>query len=342
MLADRRMTLAMAAVAASAASNESLSSENSVPSPTEDVTTSVANKVNSLTEEVITSGANKVTSDSADIFENSVSSTKVTETDSISKSTISSEVEDNKPSNIIKPTTTQDSDLEPVMYFAGCMSHLTPRIVNGVKKVFEKAGQPYVFLDEEGGICCGRPLMLAGKDKAAKEVIEANRRLIFYSSCKTLVLSCPICLKVFKEEYNLQGIEILHYTEYMDRLVQKGKLKLTKAEGSFVYHDPCELGRGCGIYDEPRRLVSGIGELKKASMERAESVCCGGSLGSLTLDYQDRGQITKGSLDVLLANKPDKIVTACPLCFKTFCDKSPVPVVDIADLVAENSEVADS
>ena len=35
-----------------------------------------------------------------------------------------------------------------------------------------------------------------------------------------------------------------------------------------VYHDPCELGRGCGIYDEPRNVLSGIGELKKAQKER--------------------------------------------------------------------------
>ena len=224
-----------------------------------------------------------------------------------------------------------------VMYFAGCMSHLTPRIIKAVLKVFREAGEDFVFADENGGLCCGRPLLLAGKDRAAKTVIEANRKMIMESGCSTLVLSCPICLKVFKEEYKLQGIEVLHYTEYMNRLVAQGRLTLMKGEGSYVYHDPCELGRGCGIYDAPRRLVGSVGELRKAEKEGDESVCCGGSLGSLTLSYEDRKKITAGALDNLLANHPDRIVTACPLCLKTFSDaSSDVPVVDIAELVADS------
>ncbi|MBQ6087416.1 MAG: (Fe-S)-binding protein [Bacteroidales bacterium] len=222
-----------------------------------------------------------------------------------------------------------------VMYFAGCMSHLTPRIIKAVLEVFRKAGEEFVFADEDGGICCGRPLMLAGKDRAAREVIEANRKMILESGCTTLVLSCPICLKVFREEYNLDGIEILHYTEYMDRLASRGRIIIDRKAVSYVYHDPCELGRGCGIYDAPRRLVEASGELRKAGKEGDESVCCGGSLGSLTLNYEDRGKITAGALENLLANNPDRIVTACPLCLKTFSDATPgVPVVDIAELVA--------
>ena len=227
-----------------------------------------------------------------------------------------------------------------VMYFAGCMSHLTPRIVKAVLEVFRKAGEDFVFADEDGGLCCGRPLLLAGKDRAAKAVIEANRKMIMDSGCGTLVLSCPICLKVFKEEYGLQGIEVLHYTEYMDRLVTQGRITLRKGEGSYVYHDPCELGRGCGIYEAPRRLVSSVGELRKAEKEGDESVCCGGSLGSLTLSYEDRLRITSGALDNLLVNHPDRIVTACPLCLKTFSDASSyVPVVDIAELVASSAGI---
>jgi hypothetical protein len=31
-----------------------------------------------------------------------------------------------------------------------------------MKKIFENTGVNYWFMDEEGGICCGRPMMLAG------------------------------------------------------------------------------------------------------------------------------------------------------------------------------------
>lgn len=223
-----------------------------------------------------------------------------------------------------------------VMYFAGCMSHLTPRITKAVEKVFAASGVGYVFADRDGGFCCGRPLMLAGKKKSAEELMQANKKLIIESGCKTMVLSCPICYKIFVENYALEGVRILHYTQFIDELVARGRLSLFKGKESYVYHDPCELGRGSGVYEEPRRVLRSIGELRPASSEGDESVCCGGSLGSLTLDHKDRRKITEGSIASLLSGKPDRIVTACPLCLKTFSEHSPVPVKDFAESVCEN------
>lgn len=223
-----------------------------------------------------------------------------------------------------------------VMYFAGCMTHLTPRIIKSVEKVFKSAGVNYIFADRDGGICCGRPLMLAGKTNAAYETISANRRMILSSGCRTLVLSCPICYKIFKDEYALEGVEVLHYTQFIKRLVDEGKLKLTAGDERIVYHDPCELGRGCGVYKEPREVLAQAGTLVKATKEGDESICCGGSLGSLTLDTRDRAKITESSVANLLANNPQTIVTACPLCLKTFSESVPetVKVQDFAELLS--------
>lgn len=225
-----------------------------------------------------------------------------------------------------------------VMYFAGCMTHLTPRIIKSVEKVFKSAGVNYIFADRDGGICCGRPLMLAGKTNAAYETISANRRMILGSGCRTLVLSCPICYKIFKDEYALDGIEVLHYTQFIKRLVDEGKLKLTAGDERIVYHDPCELGRGCGVYKEPREVLAQAGTLVKATKEGDESICCGGSLGSLTLDSRDRAKITESSVANLLANNPQTIVTACPLCLKTFSESVPetVKVQDFAETVSRH------
>ena len=223
-----------------------------------------------------------------------------------------------------------------VMYFAGCMTHLTPRIIKSVEKVFKSAGVNYTFADRDGGICCGRPLMLAGKTNAAYETISANRRMILESGCRTLVLSCPICYKIFKDEYALEGVEVLHYTQFIKRLVDEGKLKLTAGDERIVYHDPCELGRGCGVYKEPREVLAQAGTLVKAAKEGDESICCGGSLGSLTLDSRDRAKITESSVGNLLVNNPQTIVTACPLCLKTFSESVPesVNVQDFAELLS--------
>ena len=221
-----------------------------------------------------------------------------------------------------------------VLYFAGCMTRLTPRIIKGVEKVLQTAGIEYVFADKEGGLCCGRPLMLAGRTDAARKAIEANRQMILSSGCTTLLVSCPICYKVFREEYDLPGIRIVHYTEFIQELIASGKLSMEKDGTRYVYHDPCELGRGCGIYEEPRAVLTQAGTLCHASKERDESLCCGGSLGSLTLNYKDRGKITEGALETLLAENPECIVTACPLCLTTFSEKSAVPVKDFAEVVA--------
>lgn len=225
-----------------------------------------------------------------------------------------------------------------VMYFAGCMTHLTPRIIKSVEKVFKSAGVNYIFADRDGGICCGRPLMLAGKTDAAYETISANRKMILGSGCRTLVLSCPICYKIFKDEYALEGVEVLHYTQFIKRLVDEGKLKLTAGDERIVYHDPCELGRGCGVYKEPREVLAQAGTLVKAAKEGDESICCGGSLGSLTLDSRDRAKITESSVGNLLVNNPQTIVTACPLCLKTFSESVPetVKVQDFAETISRH------
>ena len=223
-----------------------------------------------------------------------------------------------------------------VMYFAGCMTQLTPKIMRAMKKIMETAGESYDILDKDGGICCGRPMMLSGKKDEAKAMIERNTSLIKDSGATRLVLSCPICYKVFKEEYRLEGIEILHHTQYIDELVKNGRLKVDKNETSYVYHDPCELGRAFGIYDEPREVIRNIGNLTKAKSEKELSICCGGSLGSLSLSQEERDEITTASIADLMHNNPEEIVTACPLCLKTFARKAPVKVKDIAEIVAEN------
>ena len=222
-----------------------------------------------------------------------------------------------------------------VIYFAGCMTQLTPKIMRSMKKIMEAAGEEYEFLDKDGGICCGRPMMLSGKKAEAQAMIEKNTELIKKSGAKKLVLSCPICYKVFKEEYHLEGIEIQHHTQYIDELIKSGKLKVNKGDVNYVYHDPCELGRAFGVYDEPREVLENVGNLRKAKSEKELSICCGGSLGSFNLTQQERDEITANSVDDLMYNHPDEIVTACPLCLKTFAKKSPVQVKDIAEIVCE-------
>lgn len=223
-----------------------------------------------------------------------------------------------------------------VLYFAGCMSHLTPKITRSMVKIFEQANEDYTFMDVNGSICCGRPMMLTGKANEANALIEKNTEIIKRSGAKRLVLSCPICYKVFKEEYKLDGIEILHHTQYINELIKNDRISLDRSDKRYVYHDPCELGRAFGVYDEPRNIIDNIGLLMQGKSDRDMSVCCGGSIGSLTMTLEERDEITSNSIKDLMHNHPEEIITACPLCQKTFARKSPIEVKDIAEIVVEN------
>ena len=225
---------------------------------------------------------------------------------------------------------------QKVLYYAGCMSSLTPVISRSVQRILTSAGVDYELMDKDGSICCGRPLMLAGRQEEARQLIEANRRLIEASGARILLVSCAICYRIFKEKYDLSGITVMHYTEYFNQLLKEGRLNVSNSHQTLVYHDPCDLGRGCGIYDAPREALRTVGQLVPALKERKESICCGGSVGSLTLRYEDREPITRGAIDNLTANNPEQIITACPLCLKTFGRFSPVPVKDFAEVLAEH------
>ena len=220
-----------------------------------------------------------------------------------------------------------------VLYYAGCMTALTPVIRKSMESILKKAGIAYELMDRDGGICCGRPMMMAGRFDQAREMIERNTRIIKDSGATTLLLTCPICYRIFKEKYHLDGIEIIHHTEYIDRLVRSGRLKISRDDRKYVYHDPCELGRGCGIYEQPREVLSCAGELVEAAKNRKESICCGGSLGSLTLGFDKRKAMTENALANLTVAAPDVIVTACPLCRSTFNRYADLPVEDIAETI---------
>jgi Fe-S oxidoreductase len=221
-----------------------------------------------------------------------------------------------------------------VLYFAGCMTHLTPAIKNSMIKILEASGMKYSFIDEDGGICCGRPLMLAGQDKEARELINYNSQMIWKSGAHTLVTSCPICYKVFKESYYLD-VEVLHHTQFIKMLIDDGSVKMNFLRKRVVYHSPCDLGRGSGIYEEPKEVLNHVSRLEKTNFEDENSLCCGGSLANMKISSQKRKNIALDAAHELTRNNPDILATACPLCKKTFSAVTQTRVADISEIVAE-------
>ena len=217
-----------------------------------------------------------------------------------------------------------------IAYYAGCMTHLVPSIIKAITGIFKALNLNYLFIDKDNTICCGRPLILAGKHEDAKILINKNKEIIKNSNISLLITSCPICYKVFKEDYKLE-INILHHSEWLEKVIDD--LNLTKKEIRAAYHDPCELGRGLNIYESPRNVISKCLTLIDTKYSKNNSLCCGGSLGNFYLTENEKIKIAHNTYEHLMNNESEFLITSCPLCKKTFLKIANKPVLDIAEIV---------
>ncbi|MFO8112731.1 MAG: (Fe-S)-binding protein [Desulfosalsimonadaceae bacterium] len=134
----------------------------------------------------------------------------------------------------------------------------------------------------------------------------------------------------------------------MLRSIRNGQIKLGSlsedlAGKTFVYHDPCYLGRHNDIYDEPRAVLDAFAGLRRVEMERSRdrSFCCGG--GGLMLFYEPEEDERMGVRRVRMARDAGAsvIVTACPFCLTNIEDgikvaglEGQLEAIDLCELVA--------
>ena len=107
--------------------------------------------------------------------------------------------------------------------------------------------------------------------------------------------------------------------EVMDEYIRKGLLSLDRSKNSelVTYHDPCNLGRKGGIFDEPRRIIDASAQnFKEMIPNRVENYCCGGGSGLVAnLDWQDfRLRTGKTKADQIHETEAQVVVTACDNC----------------------------
>ena len=232
-----------------------------------------------------------------------------------------------------------------VIYFVGCMSSFSPQIQDipaAFVQVMEKAKVDFAILGEKEW-CCGYPLIVAGMQREAEELIEHNIRAIEKTGADKVVFSCPSCYRTFREHYSL-GAELYHHTEFIQELIDEGKLRLRGYEAKLTYHDPCDLGRHSQIYEAPRRVLRALNtELVEMARTREIALCCGGG-GDLELVEPE----LTTNISCSVANEAREtgagvLVTACQQC-KRVLKKGVVEagakleVKDIAEVVLEAVE----
>jgi len=146
-----------------------------------------------------------------------------------------------------------------VILFAGCMGRLNKTTIAAMNKILDSAGISYLWIDSESDICCGRPLLLGGRVAEAASMKSVLISKIKGYRFKNVVTTCPICYNMLTQEFE-QGI-VLHHTSYLKMLSADGLLEVRRGVKTLVYHDPCELGRGAGVVEEPRLLLKSVGTL---------------------------------------------------------------------------------
>jgi heterodisulfide reductase subunit D len=242
-----------------------------------------------------------------------------------------------------KPRSTKPN----VLYFPGCTSsYRRPEIAKATAKIFEQAEVKFTVSDDEW--CCGSPLLRTGQTDLAKKQAEHNVELMNRSDCELVVTSCAGCYRAFVKDYeNRLGLtikqKVMHITQLLENLISDGSIEAPSSlRGSKVtYHDPCHLGRHCGVYDPPRNVLRKAGaELLEMKRTRENAWCCG-SGGGVKSSFSDMSLKTAISrLEEAKQSGADTLVSACPFCKLNLMDgakssENGIKVVDIVELFVQ-------
>ncbi|MDH4122821.1 MAG: (Fe-S)-binding protein [Thermoplasmata archaeon] len=229
----------------------------------------------------------------------------------------------------------QDKKKAKVGYFVGCTARYRfPSITNSTISILEKLGEDFLVLDE---VCCGSTIQRIGwPDDAVKKLLEKNIKHIEEKGVEKVVFTCAGCYKMFKKvypKYTKLNFEVKHMTEELAENLPK----LKPLRKKITYHDPCHLGRYCGIYDEPRKILKSIPEAEFAEMEqnKATAMCCGGGGGLRSAFPEYAKEIAARRVAQAESLKADMLLTSCPFCVTNLSsgkDKKGAKI-DIKDLV---------
>ena len=217
-------------------------------------------------------------------------------------------------------------------YYPGCVDYLDQEMIfshinegemnlgdatTSAFTLFEEMEKDVSYLGRDFLKCCGHDQKWQGMDEVFEKLKAYNQKKIQASGIDTLVSSCAECFRTFAKDYELEGIKVMHTTEF---LIENGfdmNLK-TEEDVTVTYHDPCRLGRQMEIYDEPRDLVCSIEGVDLVEMEHhgEDALCCG--VSSMMSCNEDSRALRVQRFDEVRATGADIMLTSCPKCVSHF------------------------
>jgi len=232
-------------------------------------------------------------------------------------------------------------DKAEVVYFTGCTASYYPlaqKIPIALAEILDLGRVDFTLLGEEEW-CCGFPLLGAGLMDMFETFKNHNIEAIRQKGAKEIVFACPSCYQMWREYYP-PDFKLTHASQFLANLIKEKRVPLKEMPLKVTYHDPCDLGRGARIFDEPRDVIRSIPGIEFVELphNREHCLCCGGGGNLEMTDAKLSADIAKTKIDEALSTGADAIITACQQCVRTMAtyarrNKIPIQVMDITELI---------
>jgi Fe-S oxidoreductase len=173
------------------------------------------------------------------------------------------------------------------VFFIGCVgSYREDEATLATLDILDRFDVDYTLIDE---VCCSGALEDVGFEINGR-LAKKNVELVLETGAKAVITGCPYCSRTFNGKPQYQalkdaGLDIIHVSEFL-----KDFDFGVKTDKVVTYHDPCDLGRHCGIYNEPRETIGKIApNFVEMRHNRGDALCCGAGGGV-------RGAFAKNSI----------------------------------------------
>jgi Fe-S oxidoreductase len=232
------------------------------------------------------------------------------------------------------------------LYWVGCAAAFDERARSAAistTKLMLAAGLDVAILGPRES-CTGDPARRAGNEYLFQSFAQANVETLNGAGVTKIVASCPHCFNTLANEYPDFGghYEVVHHSELLADLVDRGRLAPTRGETSITYHDSCYLARHNDVLDAPRDIVARIGRPLEMARSGKRTFCCGA--GGAHMWMEERGnQINEERAREAAATGADTLAVACPFCTVMLDDGvrqtgGELRVADISTLLVEALE----
>jgi Fe-S oxidoreductase len=229
------------------------------------------------------------------------------------------------------------------LLFAGCSADRPSghRGVVALAQLMQRAGEEFVIL-ADAEKCCGLYAFDLGFRREYERLKDDNLATVMTAGIKRIVVACGSCQRIWREYGKEAGADwqVAHGVEYVEQLVQAGRLKFTTPiDKKVTYHDSCHLGRGCGIYGAPRNILRAIPGVELVEMERNQrwAWCCGGGGGVPEADPELAQWNAAERMREARETGAELVLTSSALCQRSFADlkAAAMPVEDLLEFALQ-------